>query len=477
MNPAGHEFSGVVLLSKKRFLLPLFLAILCALVTGCPHNDYTVELKPKSNGVERILVFYRSDGSNSNGAPNYQTFPSNQLAAITRTYPAGAVRRDGQRYIARGKFTGRLPKDVGGVGSYTNLVTSLGDAGFYLERFRGNDNLVASTEKRFQAADQITDLVIGWTRTQFGRDRGYGKLHKFLDHNLRRDLKNAGLYFWLEQVSALSNTNAAEEYAVRFGQYLLERGYLKLSNLPELYLAVEDSDGSAILNLTRQLLAQKMGIAESGPLPKSFSVLSNPAAFEKSWTNYLVRTRFYRAKLKAWEKKKKTNPKLQAPKPMDVVGDLAQNLLEPLNVLGGAPDHLTVKLALKRRPNYTNGKWHDGQVVWTDDLEENRPLPVLCYASWSDPNADFQKAHFGKVILDGGDLSEYCLWQGGLGAEQQREWETFLAGLEPGNNLRQKLKAFQFGVKPAQTNQLAVGRKLLMDALPEMAGTNSAGSK
>ena len=477
MNPTGHDFSGVVFLSKKRFLLPSFLAILCALVTGCPHNDYTVELKPETNGVERTLVFYRADGSNSNGVPNYQTFPSNEVAAITAVYPAGAVKQDGQRYIARGEFTGQLPKDVGGAGSYTNLATSLGDAGFYVERFRGNDDLVTPTEKRFHAADQITDLVIGWTRTEFGRERGYKKLRKFLDEDFRNDLKNAGLYFWTGQISDLFDTNATTEFVVRFGQYLHERGYLKLSDVPEVYLAVEDNNGSAMLHLIKQLMAEKMEIPASGPLPKSFSVLNDPATLEKSWTNYLARTDLYRAKLKAWEKKKETNPKLEAPKPTDAFDDLVQNLLEPLSISGGETDHLTVKLALNHAPNHSNGKWRDGQVVWTADLDENRPLPVLCYASWSDPNTDFQKAHLGKAILDGDELSEYCLWQDSLGAEQAREWENFLVSLQPGNNLREKIKTFQFSVKPAETNQLEIGRKLLIEALPKEASASPTGSK
>ena len=90
--------------------------------------------------------------------------PTNELTAITRVYPPGAVKSDGKRYVARGEFSGPLPRDVGGSGSYTNLITSLGGAGFYLERFRGNDDLVARTTRRFHAADKVTDLIIGWTR-------------------------------------------------------------------------------------------------------------------------------------------------------------------------------------------------------------------------------------------------------------------------------------------------------------------------
>jgi hypothetical protein len=480
MNPKGRDFPGAGGVSRERFLLASFLAMLCALLTGCPHNDYTVELKPKTNGVERTLTFYRVDGGNSNGIPNNQTFPSNELAAITRVYPSGAVKQEGQRYLAKGVFAGQLPNDVGGGGSYTYLVTSLGDAGFYLERFRGNDDLAGKTARRFHAADQITDLVIGWTQTEFGRERGYKKLRKFLDEDFRNDLKNAGLYFWTGEVSALTDTNTPEEFAARFGQYLFERGYLKLSDAPALYSIITDGgDGSALLRLVQRLAAEKMGVLASEPLPKSFAVLNDSAALEKSWEDYLGRSDLYRAKVKEWERKKKTDPKLEPPKPQNATDDL---FVEYFGGSGGETDHLTVKLALDHAPNHTNGKWQDGQVVWEASLEADRALPAFCYANWTEPDARFQKNHFGLVILDGDALTQYCLWQCGLGGQQAQEWESFLAGLQPGPELKQKLEAFQFTSQPASAtvkdkqSPLDIGRKLLIDALEKKTDT-SADSK
>ena len=236
MNPKGLGRPDPGSFSGKEFFALSLLALLAVLVTGCPHNEYTVELKPTTTGVERTLTFYRVDGNNSNGTPNYLPFPSNELAAITGVYPAGLVKAEGQQHVARGEFSGALPADVGGAGSFKTCTASLGEAGFYLERFRGNDDLVGQTTRRFRAADQMTDLVIGWTKAEFGSERGYKKLRKFLNEDFRRDLKNAGLYFWVGQISALNDTNATEEFTARFSQYLLERGYLKLSDAPQLVL-------------------------------------------------------------------------------------------------------------------------------------------------------------------------------------------------------------------------------------------------
>ncbi len=147
-----------------------------------------------------------------------------------------------------------------------------------------------------------------------------------------------------------------------------------------------------------------------------------------------------------------------------------------MNLSGSQDGHLTVKLALDHAPNHSNGKWQDGQVVWTAYLGADQPLPVVCYANWSNPDSRFQINHFGKVILDGDGLLEYCLWQNGLDEKSVREWESFVADLNPENGLREKLETFQFTVEPAETNQLEIGRKLLMDVLPKEAGSPT-GSK
>ncbi len=463
MNPKGFGRSGFGNFSGKHlFALPL-LALLAALVTGCPHNEYTVELKPTASGVERTLTFYRADGTGSNDAPNYLDFPTNELAAISQIYPPGAVKADGKRFVAHGKFFGALPGDVGGAGSFTNLTTSLGTAGFYLERFRGNDDLTGQTEKRFHAADQLTDLTLGWAKMEFGSERGWKKLRKFLDEDFRRDLKNAGLYFWTGQISALNDTNATEEFTARFSQYLIERGYLKFSDAPQVCSLFNDEGGTAAgLNLLQRLVAEKMEIPENDPLPKSLAVFNDPAAFEKSWERYLAKSDLYRTQLKEWEQKRKTDAKLEAPKPLNAMDNLFADLLTDS---GGEADHLTVKLKLAQAPSHTNGKWQDGQIVWNADLDADRPLPAICYASWSHPDNDFQKTHFGRVLLEGDELMQYCLWESSLDEEESREWKTFLVGLKQGQNLKQELEAFRFVGGPNEEIHPPAGCKMILDQL------------
>jgi hypothetical protein len=267
-------------------MLPVLLAAITLLVTGCPHNDYTVQLEPQGQSIDRTLIFYRVDGTNATtGLPNYQPFDTNELSLITAQYPANTLTNDGDHHVIHGRFRDRLPADVGGAGTYTNLATSLGNAGFYMERFRGDDDLATAFEKRFKAADQLTDLLVGWSRAQLGHEPGYPQLHQFLDVDFRRDLKNGGAYWWEGLFVNSRETNVNEEFAVRFGQYLFERGYFKLSEIPRLEDDLAENDFAPVFRWNQRLVARKMGVPDSEPIPASLAFLADGPAMSASLTN------------------------------------------------------------------------------------------------------------------------------------------------------------------------------------------------
>lgn len=420
------------------------LLALTALVTGCPHNDYTLDLTPHGKGVERKLVFYRADGE-TNGMPKYESFPSNELAAITAAYPAGAVTREGETYTARGEFSGSLPGELDGAGSWKTATTSLGDAGFYLERFRGSDDLTAQVNRRNAAADRLTDLVAGWSWAEFRHEPGYKKLHRFLDTNFRRDLKNLALYSWAAELS--TSNSPGEEFTARFGQYLVERGYLKLEDTAWLAQALAGTNDSWAPLLVQRFLSEKLEVPPSARMPESVAALGSPAALERSWTNFLSGTKEYRSRLRQWEHERKLKPDAHQPNPSDVAGDLLVAVVTTGS--SGEDDHITVRLALPSQPSRTNGKWDEAQkrVVWDSSLEareSNARLPLFCYASWTEANGDFQREHFGRVLLEGDELLEYCLWRDGLADTRAAAWDKLLSGLRPGEELTNRLAAFQF---------------------------------
>ena len=455
--------------------LPFALAVLTLLVTGCPHNEYLVELAPQGDSIERTLVFYRADNGSQ---PNYQKFDTNELANIIAWYPAHSLTNlnFGARYSVHGVFTNDLPADVGGAGTYSHLTTSLGDVGFYVERFRGNDDLAGMAERRFKAANRLADLVVGWSRMELGRQPGYDKLHQFLNVDFRRDLKNLGTYYWEGQLANGYKTNADEEFVVRFGQYLHERGYFTAGEIPELFRETTGNNPEALLLPIQRLVARKMGVLDTKPVPACLAFLANEKMIEESFDKYLASTELYRAELKQWKQDKKRNPKLKEPEP----GDLAGNAFSDLGGLDSSqPDHLVVRLSLLSPPAQSNGRWDDAvkQVVWDTNIEGRTnatQLPFFCYASWAQADESFQKEHLGKVALIGDELTKYCLWRNSQDARRGGEWDAFLAHLQPAAGLGEKIASFRFSGEPNEagtngkqkiTSPSAYPRELLDEAL------------
>ncbi|MDB6124921.1 MAG: hypothetical protein JWQ71_3914 [Pedosphaera sp.] len=461
--------------SMKKYLV-LCLGVMSVLLTGCPHNQYIVELTPRDKVIERELTFYREDGTGKDGAPNYQTFPTNELAAISKLYPPGSVTDEKERHRAKGQLANALPSDVGGAGAYTNLNTSLGSAGFYMERFRGDDDLAGSSAERMKAADQLVDLIVGWSKMELEHEPHYEDLRKFLDVDFRKDVKNVGLYAWTAEVASTYKTGATEEFCVRFGQYLVEHGYLKLQDWPDVLQVSRNGGEQQLMRMIQRLVATKLGVPEAKPVPSALAFLADEVAIEKSWDNYLTTTELYRAKVEEWEKKKLTEPNLEKPKSSEVTGELFEKMIH-LRLFGETDDHLTVRLSLLSAPIHTNGRWDETQkkVVWESELEAGKEpvrLPAFCYASWSNANEAFQKEHFGKVLLVGDGLSEYCMWRSGLNEKEAEEWEGLLVGLKSGEGMVEKLDAFRFSEEagskenPQPTrSDVEVPRRLFKEAL------------
>jgi hypothetical protein len=197
----------------------------------------------------------------------------------------------------------------------------------------------------------------------------------------------------------------------------------------------------------------------------------------KSWEKYLRTTDLYRDLVGRWQKERisreirlagqrlrglydprsRTNSAAASaagpkePMPSDVVDQLTDELLE-FDLLS-TDDHVTVRLSLPSAPAHSNGKWDEArkEVVWESDIEQGEKrgrVPAFCYANWSEPDEAAQRRHFGKVILSGDDLSQYCLWRGGLDPNRAAEWDALLAGLQPGRGSKEQIEAFRFAGEP-----------------------------
>jgi len=453
--------------------IPAIMVALVVLLTGCPHNNYEVTMTSRGDVIDRTVVFYRSDddGSSPKG-PRYIPFDPDELDSISAFYTKAGLTNDGDRHTASGEFIGALPGDIGGEGWHMSLSTSLGDAGFYVERFRGNDNIAGMIVERFHAADQLTDLVIGWCNTQFISEPGFKNLHRFLDQDFRQDLKNLSLYDWIGE--GLNPSDSNEEYLVRIGQYLIEREYVRAEEAPRFLREWQLDDETVLCHFLQQLIARKLGITAEQPMPLSLVFLADPEAVENSWNNYLTETNTYRKKLRIWENNKAANTQVEKPDPVSVLLDLISVLDESGNA--GGQDRLIVRLALPSKPLRTNGKWDEThkQVFWESGLAEKDNIsrqPVFCYADWVTPKEDFQKDHLGSVSLTGEKLLNYCLWRTGLEEKKAVEWEQFLTNLKPGVDATNKLNNFLFVGEPEQVNAKGlkrdsdIGKRLIKAAL------------
>lgn len=330
-----------------------------------------------------------------------------------------------------------------------------------MERFRGNDDLAGLAEKRFKAAGELTDLLAGWSQKTLGQQPGYAQLRQFLDVDFRRDLKNAGAYFSAGQLTGGYYTNATEEFCVRFGQHLEERGYFKPADVPNIIRDFSGNDSQAPLRWIARLVASKMGVPETEPVPAALAFLADENNMENSLSNYLAGTDEYHAMLKQWDEHRKLNPDAKRPDPEDVMENAGKGLLFDFNLFGNTPDHMAVRLTLPAAPAHSNGRWDakHQQEVWESDIEDRTnqaALPFTCYANWARADEAFQTAHLGKVFLTGDELTKYCLSRFSLNAQHSGEWDAFVAGLKPDPDLMKEIDHFRFSdeTNSADTNGL-----------------------
>ena len=462
---------------KRERRISNWLAVLTAavVVTGCEANRYEIEMRPNGKNVQRELTCWRE--RTANDKVKLLAFPEGELARIAAAYDAPVPEGTATKHKFVNVFAGEMPSDVGGSGSYTHWETRLGSASAYVERFRGNDDLLADVEKRQLAADRIADLLIDWLASELEGEADFIKLREFLEVRFRRDLKNLSYYGWAYGIVSDREDAAQPECLVRIGQYLVERAYFTPDQLPVLMRVIQETerDGPArLLALLQRFTASKMGVPEDQPIPRCLQFLSDATAVEASINNHLRRTDDFKRLLAEWEQERATNPEATQPEPTAVVGDLLAQAFLP-NFHFGRSDQLRVKLATTTAPFLTNGQWDEkaGQVEWAHRTlaadSEPSAFPTFLFAMWSRPDEQTQQARFGRVVLEGVALGNYCFWYRGLTKQEAVEWDEFVASLQPNDDPTKRLREFRFsGESPAPDGDTrdrdlaAIPRELLL---------------
>jgi len=432
---------------KSKVLLAVMTVgmILC----GCDFNEYRIEMTPRGDRIERKLTVWRTGGADENGKPRKGEFPADQFAALVKAYPKQVETDDPNVHAFAGTFGPKMPKGIGGDGSYVRMPTRMGSAFAYVERFRGDDDLFGQIDQQRKAIDETIDLLIGWFRVEVSDDAGRKKLLTFLDRDLRKDLKNLAVYAWAARASDLykKSETAKGEFIVRVSQYLMERKYFAPKDVPRIVRAFtaefEKDSATKLPALLQRLIANRMGIKHTDPVPDSLAFLASATKAQESLRTYLKGTRTYSRKLAEW--KKQNDAGAEPPGPIALCfPELGANMI-PLS-LGGPADTLEISLAAPVKPFETNGTWDakTSRVTWKDTLHADDTLPTFCHALWAEPDAAFQKKHFGKIVLDGEHLAFYCAWRKGLTKAEAREWDAFVDALSGGKDIAAKLESFRF---------------------------------
>jgi len=440
------------------------LGTMMLLVSSCEFTSYTIKLKPKGHELQRSLTVEQHSRKHAkyDSTRKPATLPAEEVTRIAKIYgvkpPAKAI----SKFTVEKTFKGRTPDDVGGAGYYKRFDTKMGSATIYSERFRGRDDLYAQIQARSKSAERLVFLITGWLQSELKDDPHWKKLQAFLNGPFRRDIHNLSVYSWSSQIRPRGQTATQpaggddEEFFMRVAQYLGERDYLAPEDIPAWTRAVlmmsQKDNRTPLWKLLQKLIARKMAVPKGQAAPKSLAFLDSSESAEKSLREYLRKTPDYKARLAEWENRKDKTPEDKPPDPMNVFAPHNLFAFSPPGIPGN--ELLEVSLSLPGKPFRTNGFWNekDKQVKWKYGMPSRGELPdglpIVCYAIWAEPNRRFQTRHFGKVALTEKDLMRYCLWRKSLTEKEAKEWDSFVAGLKPGEKLLTDLEKFRFSHEP-----------------------------
>lgn len=419
------------------------LAVIGLLAIGCTSERFEIELKPQGDQFERTLKVSRQTSGPKGGL---QAIPDTEVERLTREYFGNAPQVDGIVHRFRGVFQDRAPQDVGGFGTWKRWDSPLGSVTFYVERFRGQDDLAGEVEARTEAVRTAVRLLADWLKDDAGDDPDFPRLHEFLTTRFQRDLMNLSLYSFAtgfdQTIPELGTAGIAE----RVSLYLLERRYITLEELPGLVRAFEQHDEPRVAQWLKRMLARQLDLADDQPFPALFQRYDDWQAAQQRLQKYLRKTPEFAQQLEQSRQQGST----EHLDPLNLISEPLTRALFPGRLFGGS-DQVALQMQLPRMPFLTNGAWLESQnqVVWDLRVEvadpgQQRELPQICFAAWSEPNTEAQRTHFGRVVLDHADLATYGRWYHGLTTAEQAEWDAFLNRLRPSNRITLQLRGFRF---------------------------------
>jgi len=456
----------------KAYMSLLLVSLL--LLGACKSTHYELELRPQQDKLQRQLTTWVEDDKKD----EFGTLDEETISRIAAAYQSD-VPEDLKAKLRFQALVGpKMPNDVGGVGWYNYWPSSLGDLYSYSEQFGGNENLSIGMDRGMLAIDRLLTIVTLWVESEFDDARDLEQMTAALNDEIRTDLRNIFLHFWLDEASPAGVFNDTE-LLVRLAQYLSNHGYFEPTDMPEFYRATaspEDDDGKLLFAFIARGFAARMGVAPQDPLPPSVQALSEDwEHYEDSFEHWLENSEEARATALEWAADDISNIGL------DEVGNVAfGKLFEAIydvDLLPSGSTSIQVALSLPQEPLETNGEYEEdiGTITWSDRIadrsDEAAELPASFYAFWVEPATEFQEQHFGDVVIEGDDLAEYAMWENSLDSKQRKNLQKMLAKTDEQTAIN-RLREFRFrGIPDGDSADYAGIQSLLrrLGYAPDMA--------
>jgi hypothetical protein len=459
MNCYGANIPDMSRVPRAYLACGLFLSLV--LLTSCKSTKFELELRPDGDSMQRKVTTWVQDAKGDDII--VVEYPAEELQHFADIYGFTVPEELVEKHVFEKSFTGNMPDDLGGSGWYLYGETTMGSTSSYFERF-GDDQIAPDLRSREMAANRTVDLLVAWLDSRYIETPGFPEFRDFIDTVVREDLWNLVLYAWGYDLFAgemqpddsdLDEDLVLEHLGIRAAAYLAEHGYFDplqaVQYLRAVHIWEETDDPKPALELIARSIASKMGVPSGDPLPTPLEhLVADWESMADSLDDFSNNSEEVRAMVEEWNLTEREPFDLESGDQSTLEQLLDRAILPEFDIFGSNGDQMKVTLHSPVEPIYMNGKWHeDGTVKWTEYVRGRRglgeSLPDIIHATWSEPATEYQTEHLGLVVLEDESLAEYVLWHTGLPADVARQWDEFLASLEPGPELVTKLRQFCFG--------------------------------
>ena len=390
---------------------------LAVVFVGCDYDDYKIVMTPRDGGMDRELTV---------GRTNSQPASAAALEALTTMYATSAPATN-KATTFRDHFAGKIPSNLGS--GWTIAMTSpMGSVQAYSERVGGVADQAGVIERRFKAVDELVNLIGGFVGSEFKQYPEAKDLQKFIQGQMRKDLKNLSLNLWMIGIDRadapqsrphdeLSDTFSPS--VMRALQLPLDLGYLTPQDVKT--MAVDE--GANVLPVVVAGITRKANIKDS----RLAALLTAEA---KDWAEG-------KGRFMAYVKSHEQSAGRKEEQSSGGLSRLLETAFLPAGFGQASPDRAEFQLVLREEPLFTNGRWDNAKkcVTWNLPVPsmklESQQTPSMVYAVWATPDANYQLQHLGRVFMTDKELGRYIFWYNWLTESDRKQWDAVMDKLRP----------------------------------------------